>query len=130
MIRHNTDLVGTLDDHLLDEDVRKQLLELSEELHDDKREALAVFNNKVEEKLPTMHEDCIEAVLWKPSCSMQSGSPVFRDTHSSTPHVPPASDHSGTHVSFQLGASRQRDYRQRDNKAPRLSRANEGCFEA
>ena len=58
MIRHNTNLVGTLDDHLLDEDVRKQLLELSEELHDDKREALAVFNNKVEEKLPPLHADC------------------------------------------------------------------------
>ena len=47
MIRHNTGLVGTLDDHVLDEDVRKQLLELSEDVHDAKREALAVFNNKV-----------------------------------------------------------------------------------
>lgn len=48
MIRHNTRLVGTLDSHVLDEEVRKQLLELTEELHDEKREALAVFNNKVE----------------------------------------------------------------------------------
>ena len=47
LIRHNTDLIGTLDEHVLDEDVRKQLLELSEELHEEKREALAVLNNKV-----------------------------------------------------------------------------------
>ena len=100
MIRHNTNLVGTLDDHLLDEDVRKQLLELSEELHDDKREALAVFNNKVEEKLPPLHAHCIAHCLWKQNCSMQSSRPVFRDAHSSTPHVPLTSDHSGTHVSL------------------------------
>ena len=47
LIRQNTDLIGTLDEHVLDEDVRKQLLELSEEKHDEKREALAVFNNQV-----------------------------------------------------------------------------------
>jgi len=46
LIRHNNDLIGTLDEHVLDEDVRKQLLELSEDRHDEKREALAVFNNK------------------------------------------------------------------------------------
>jgi len=46
MIRHNTDLLGSIDEHLPDEDVRKHLLELNEDLHDEKREALAVFNNK------------------------------------------------------------------------------------
>ena len=53
LIRHNTDLIGTLDEHVLDEDVRKQLLELSEELHEEKREALAVLNNKVSK----LHDD-------------------------------------------------------------------------
>ena len=48
MVRHNTDLLGSIDDQLPDEEVRKHLLELNEELHDEKREALAVFNNKVE----------------------------------------------------------------------------------
>ena len=57
MIRNNTNLVGTLDSNLLDEEVRKQLLELSEELHDEKREALAVFNNKVE------HADLLHDIL-------------------------------------------------------------------
>jgi len=46
LIRHNNDLIGTFDEHVLDEDVRKELLELSEDKHDEKREALAVFNNK------------------------------------------------------------------------------------
>ena len=48
MIRHNTDLLGSIDEQLPDEEVRKHLLELNEDLHDEKREALAVFNNKVE----------------------------------------------------------------------------------
>ena len=48
MIRNNATLLGTLDSLLLDEDVKHQLLELGEEQHDEKREALAVFNNKVE----------------------------------------------------------------------------------
>ena len=47
LIRRNNDLIGTFDEHVLDEDVRKELLELSEDKHDEKREALAVFNNKV-----------------------------------------------------------------------------------
>merc|ERR1719402_470573 len=46
MIRNNADLVGSLDSNISDEEVRKILLELSEDLHDEKREALAVFNNK------------------------------------------------------------------------------------
>jgi len=46
LIRRNKDLIGTFDEHVLDEDVRKELLELSEDKHDEKREALAVFNNK------------------------------------------------------------------------------------
>jgi len=46
LIRRNNDLIGTFDEHVLDEDVRKELLELSEDKHDEKREALAVFNNK------------------------------------------------------------------------------------
>ena len=55
MIRHNTDLLGSVDEHLPDEDVRKHLLELNEALHDEKREALAVFNNKVE----TLRMSCV-----------------------------------------------------------------------
>jgi hypothetical protein len=52
MIRTNTALLGAgfppPTSELLDEDVKHHLLELGEELHDEKREALAVFNNKVE----------------------------------------------------------------------------------
>ena len=48
MIRNNTNLLGEVDSNLRDEEVRKHLLELDEEVHDEKREALAVFNNKVE----------------------------------------------------------------------------------
>lgn len=55
MIRHNTDLLGSIDEHLPDEDVRKHLLELNEDLHDEKREALAVFNNKVETHRRNLH---------------------------------------------------------------------------
>ena len=55
MIRHNTDLLGSVDKHLPDEEVRKHLLELNEDLHDEKREALAVFNNKVE----TLRMPCV-----------------------------------------------------------------------
>ena len=55
MIRHNTDLLGSVDEHLPDEDVRKHLLELNEDLHDEKREALAVFNNKVETHRRNLH---------------------------------------------------------------------------
>jgi len=46
LIRHNHDLIGTVDEHALDDDIRKHLLELSEDRHDEKREALAVLNNK------------------------------------------------------------------------------------
>ena len=45
--RRNPHLISDIDEHALDEDVRKELLALSEEKHDEKREALAVFNNKV-----------------------------------------------------------------------------------
>ena len=55
MVRHNTDLLGSIDDQLPDEEVRKHLLELNEELHDEKREALAVFNNKVETQRQNLH---------------------------------------------------------------------------
>merc|ERR1711936_339477 len=46
MIRHNTNLLGSIDEQMPDEEVRKHLLELNEDQHDEKREALAVFNNK------------------------------------------------------------------------------------
>merc|ERR1711936_1318740 len=46
MIRHNTDLLGSIGEQMPDEEVRKHLLELNEDQHDEKREALAVFNNK------------------------------------------------------------------------------------
>ena len=34
-------------DDVTDEELRKQLLQIDEDQHDEKREALAVFNNKV-----------------------------------------------------------------------------------
>ena len=52
LIRHNPHLIpdnlanDNIDD-LTDEELRKQLLQLDEDQHDEKREALAVFNNKV-----------------------------------------------------------------------------------
>ena len=55
MIRHNTDLLGSIDEQMPDEEVRKHLLELNEDQHDEKREALAVFNNKVE----TLRMSCV-----------------------------------------------------------------------
>ena len=55
MIRHNTDLLGSIDEQMPDEEVRKHLLELNEDQHDEKREALAVINNKVE----TLRMSCV-----------------------------------------------------------------------
>ena len=50
LIRQNNALLGSeieVDDDTTDDAIRKHLLELSEDQHDEKREALAVFNNKV-----------------------------------------------------------------------------------
>ena len=46
-MRHNNDLIGTLDEHFYVKDVLKEILELSEDMLDKKHEAIAVFNNKV-----------------------------------------------------------------------------------
>jgi len=58
MIRHNTNLLGSIDEQMPDEEVRKHLLELNEDQHDEKREALAVFNNKeiATQELNNLHE--------------------------------------------------------------------------
>jgi len=58
MIRHNTNLMGSIDEQMPDEEVRKHLLELNEDQHDEKREALAVFNNKeiATQELNNLHE--------------------------------------------------------------------------
>lgn len=52
LIRHNPHLIpdNLADDNIddvTDEELRKQLLQVDEDQHDEKREALAVFNNKV-----------------------------------------------------------------------------------
>ena len=54
LIRHNNALLGNdieVDDDTDDDVIRKHLLELSEDKHDEKREALAVFNNKVNKSM-------------------------------------------------------------------------------
>ena len=46
-MRHSEDLLGILGDQVLEEEVKQRLLALGEDRVDEKREAVAAFNNKV-----------------------------------------------------------------------------------